>query len=162
MISPSRPFMARWDRLYLEKVKEAGIGMKLFSRYVDDSNQIAERRNDHESRDEFVSELEKITNTIVDGIQMEVDKCDNYEDKALPILDMKCWLNENGDAVYKHYEKPMASKLVIPERSAHSNSSKRSVHISECLRRIQNTSQKLDWDEYVAPVLSEYMGWRLQ
>ena len=81
---------------------------------------------------------------------MEVDKCDNYEDKALPILDMKCWLNENGDAVYKHYEKPMASKLVIPERSAHSNSSKRSVHISECLRRIQNTSQKLDWDEYVA------------
>ena len=89
---------------------------------------------------------------------MEVDKCSNHEDSKLPILDMKCWLNEKGEAVYIHYQKPMASKLVIPARSFHSNSSKRSVHISECLRRIQNTSQKLDWDEFVAPVLSEYMG----
>ena len=37
----SRPFMMRWDRLYLTKVQEAGIQMLLYTRYVDDSNQIA-------------------------------------------------------------------------------------------------------------------------
>ena len=37
----SRPFMARWDRLYLERVRKAGIEMLLYERYVDDSNQAA-------------------------------------------------------------------------------------------------------------------------
>ena len=37
----SRPFMARWDRMYLERVKEAGVNMLLYERYVDDSNQAA-------------------------------------------------------------------------------------------------------------------------
>ena len=38
----SRPFIIRWDRLYLEKVKKAGIRMWLYEIYVDDSNQGAE------------------------------------------------------------------------------------------------------------------------
>ena len=38
----SRPFMARYDRMYLERVKQAGMDMKLYERYVDDSNQICE------------------------------------------------------------------------------------------------------------------------
>ena len=37
----SRPFMARWDRSYLERVRKAGIEMLLYERYVDDSNQAA-------------------------------------------------------------------------------------------------------------------------
>ena len=37
----SRPFMARWDRLYLESVEKAGLKMLLYERYVDDSNQVA-------------------------------------------------------------------------------------------------------------------------
>ena len=54
--------------------------------------------------------------------------------------------------------KEVASKLVISERSAHSKSSKRAVHIQEMLRRMCGTSRDLDWDEYVAPVLSDYCG----
>ena len=34
----SRAFMKRWDRLYLEKAKNAGIEIKMYERYVDDSN----------------------------------------------------------------------------------------------------------------------------
>ena len=33
--------MKRWNRLYLEKAKKAGIEMKMYERYVDDSNQVA-------------------------------------------------------------------------------------------------------------------------
>ena len=52
----------------------------------------------------------------------------------------------------------MASKLVISERSAHPKSGKRSVHIAEIVRRLMNTSRELDWDQYVVPILSEYMA----
>ena len=71
---------------------------------------------------------------------------------------MAVWLGEDGSVLYQHYEKPVASKLVISERSAHSNSSKRSVHINELTRRMYNTSRDLSWDDYVAPVLSDYLG----
>ena len=62
---------------------------------------------------------------------MTVDLPENFSSKKLPILDMKCWIDEEGVAQYMHYEKDVASKQIIPERSAHSNSNKRSVHISE-------------------------------
>ena len=51
---------------------------------------------------------------------MEEDLPSRYEDKKLPILDMKCWISKDGYLEYEHYKKPMASKLVIPARSAHS------------------------------------------
>ena len=88
---------------------------------------------------------------------MEEDLPCRYEDKKLPILDMKCWIDEEGVAQYMHYEKEVASKQIIPARSAHSNSSKRSVHISEIVRRCLNTSQKLGWEEYFVPTLEDYM-----
>ena len=34
--------MARWDRLYLQKVKKASLKRLVYDRYVDDSNQIGE------------------------------------------------------------------------------------------------------------------------
>ena len=37
----SRPFMQKWDRNYLKQIKAAGIDMKMYERYVDDSNQVA-------------------------------------------------------------------------------------------------------------------------
>ena len=68
---------------------------------------------------------------------------------------MKCWMKD-GLLLYQHYSKPMATKLVISARSAHSDQTKRSVHIAECVRRMMNTSHKLDWDEYFVPVLTDY------
>ena len=38
----SRPFMMEWDLEYLSMVKESGMVMRLYKRYVDDSNQVAE------------------------------------------------------------------------------------------------------------------------
>ena len=106
------------------------------------------------------SELLEIANSIEEDIDMEIDTCENHVelDYKLPILDMQCWIQDSGDLVYQHYEKDVSSKLLISERSAHSNGSKRSVHVSELVRRLSNTSVKLDWDKYTAPILSDYMG----
>merc|ERR1712098_48313 len=95
---------------------------------------------------------------VMDGIKMECDLPSNHSDGKLPILDMAVWLGDDGSVLYQHYEKPVSSKQVISERSAHSNSSKRSVHINELTRRMYNTSRDLSWDDYVAPVLSDYCG----
>ena len=65
---------------------------------------------------------------IPSGIEMEADYPGKNEDTRLPILDMQCWLNESGFAVYTHYGKPIATKQVISARSAHPDQCKRSVH----------------------------------
>ena len=51
----------------------------------------------------------------------------------------------------------MSSKQVMHAESAISPSCKRSVHTQEILRRLFNSSRRLDWKEDVAPVLTEYM-----
>ena len=71
---------------------------------------------------------------------------------------MKVWLDENGYIVHQHYEKPMACKKVINSQSAQSSSCKKSVHVQETLRRILNTSSRLEWGTDVVPVLTEYMS----
>ena len=38
----SRAFMMSWDKKYLEMVRKAGIKMRLYKRYIDDSNQVAD------------------------------------------------------------------------------------------------------------------------
>ena len=88
---------------------------------------------------------------------MEDDLPSRYPDSKLPILDMKVWLDDKGNARYTHYEKPTASKQIISIRSAHSRSCKRSVHVNELVRRMLNISPSLSWAEYMAPVLEDYM-----
>ena len=115
----------------------------MYERYVDDSQQVAEIENGEEH--ETVRRLHDIANNIVEDIVMTVDLPENFEDKKLPILDMKVWLGEeDGRIYYQHFEKPTSSKLVISSRSAHSGTCKRSVHINELVRRMSNTSQRLD------------------
>ena len=82
-----------------------------------------------------------VANNILEGIEMEADLPVKNEDCKLPILDMKCWMSSENYAVYTHYEKPMATKQVISARSAHPDKCKRSVHVSEMVRRcyIQET-----------------------
>ena len=151
----ARVVMMKFDKLYLKKVGEEGIIMHLYSRYIDDSNQVVEDNEDDEEKS--AQKLINIANGLLDGIEMEEDLPSRYEDKKLPILDMKCWISEDGHLEYEHYEKPMASKLVIPARSAHSDNSKRNVHVCELVRRLMNTSRRLSWSQYFVPILEEYM-----
>ena len=150
----ARVVMMWWDHLYLEKVNSEGIYLPLYERYVDDSNQ-AVYVPDGVDEEQLMIKLKQIADSILPGIITEMDMPKNYPDKKLPILDMKCFV-EDGFLMYEHYEKPMATKLIISSRSAHSSQTKKSVLINECVRRILNTSPRLSWDDYVVPHLDEY------
>ena len=92
---------------------------------------------------------------------MEEDTPSITADGNLGILDMKVWMGD-GHVLYQHYEKNVASRKVLSASSAQSAICKQSVHTEELVRRIVNTSDKLDWEENVAPVLTDYMGRMLQ
>ena len=176
-----RPFMMSWDKRYLKRVKEAGVQMPLYKRYVDDSNQVgrvpsegskynadtkrvdvddneAELRRGEEPDTRLARVLKDIANDVQAGIELEEDHPSKNQDGMMPILDMKVKITEDGVIVYKHYEKEVSSQKVMHAYSAQAASCKKSVHVQEVLRRIMNTSTRLDWTEEVAPVLSNYMG----
>ena len=177
----SRPFVARWDKLYLDKVKKAGIKMLLYKRYVDVSNQAAvtppvgTRYNTETKKimidpskvaeDELINADERlarvlldIANSILACVKMEGAWPSQSNDGKLPILDMKVWTNREGTILYQHYEKPVSSTTVLHSKSAHSSACKRSVHTQEVIRRILNCSRSLDWNSEVAPFVTDYMN----
>ena len=153
----SRAFMMMWDELYLKAVKDEGLVMLLYYRYVDDSNQIVLDNNGSEDGEEIALKLKNIANSVMEGIEVEIDLPSRHPDGKMPILDMKVHINNEGLVIYEHYEKPVTTKLVISERSAHSANCKRSVHVSELIRRMTNTSRRLDWNTSVVPVLQDYL-----
>ena len=73
---------------------------------------------------------------------MTTDCTENYEDGKLPILDLKVWIGENEERVYKvlymHYMKEVASRAVIHFRSSHSPEMKKNVMVNQVLRIIRN------------------------
>ena len=151
--------------------------MRIYKRYIDDSNQVAkvpqqgykydkvkkklvydEQVGLGVEQDERLADiLKEIANEVMDGIEMESDFPTNNDDAMMPILDMKVWMSDENHIVYKHYEKKVASKQILHAQSAQSSTCKRNVHVREVIRRILNTSTKLDWNGNVAPCLTEYM-----
>ena len=109
--SMSRVVMMWWDHLYLQKCLSVGLNMVIYEHFVDDSNQAVEVPDDDTARNVLLK-LENIANSILPGINMEVDLPSNHSDAKLPILDMKCFM-EDGYLMYEHYEKLMATKLII-------------------------------------------------
>ena len=98
-----------------------------------------------------------IANLVQNGIILEADHPGRNDDRKLAILDMKFWLDDNRLAVYQLYEKSVSNKQVIHAQSAVSSKCKFSVHVNEIIRRILNTSSRLDWNDQTAPILTEYM-----
>ena len=180
----ARPFMLRWDRLYLQMAKKAGLEIKMYERYIDDSNQTVvvpppgakydkTRKkvvidpvliNQDETADERTARIVKdIANDVMPGISMEEDCPSKNVDGKMPILDMKVWMDaDEGHIMFQHYQKPMACKKIMHAQSAQSGSCKQSVHTQEILRRLLSSSRRLDWDNEVAPVISLYMARMMQ
>ena len=68
------------------------------------------------------------------------------------------WMSPIGIISYKHFEKEVSNKEKMHAHSAQSAACQKSVHVQKILRRVFNTSNRLEWDEEVAPVLTDYMG----
>jgi hypothetical protein len=173
-----------WDYLYKVSVRKAGMNLKMYERYVDDSNQVAivpppgakydvtssKVIIDDNLIDVVVCDDERtarvktdIANSVMPGIVMEFNIPSRNSDQKMPILDMEVWIEkEEGNIMFQQYEKPTASKSIMHANSAQSASCRNCVHTQEILRRLLNSSPLLDWKTCVAPVLSFYMSRMMQ
>ena len=90
--------------------------------------------------------IRNIANSIHPMLQFEEDFCSRYPDKKLPILDLKCWLDQSNELWHEHYEKPVATRKVLHSKSALAWGTKRNVAVEECVRRLRNCSPDLQWE----------------
>ena len=162
-------FMVWWDRQLIRKLDEVNIQLNLHEQYVDDTN-VATKRTPigaryHEGRititeaavneDEGMPDDERtmkliqaIANTIHPSIRMTIDYPSRNEEGKVPMLDIKMWIEElNGiyKILYEHYEKKMATKMVIHAKSAVPMQIKRTVLTQEMLRILLHCSTDLPW-----------------
>ena len=68
------------------------------------------------------------------------------ETEKVPVLDLQVSVDKEN-IVHEFYEKPVASKFVIPASSAHSKSMKMSVLVEEGVRRLRNCSRGMEWQK---------------
>merc|ERR1711973_238211 len=74
----------------------------------------------------------------------------------MPLLATEVRVAENNTIDYKFYEKPISSRYVMMRESAMSARVKMNTLTQEVIRRLRNTRASLDWDEFKAPILTEF------
>ena len=162
--------MCWWDRQLLEKLEHLNIKPFLDKRYADDINcgtKAISREYDYENgqlkllsaQSEENEEddartfriIQKLGNEIHESIQLTIDVPSKNDDQKVPILDLKCWIQEihQGDQkkhaiLHEHYIKDVSSKSVLHRESALSINSKRTILTQQCLQVLLNCSEHLD------------------
>ena len=166
----ARIVMLWWDERFLEIANVAGIGIEMYERFIDDSNLVSEVveagwrfsketgrltfKEDQVPHDKTMKDdkrtalvVKDVANSVHPMIQMEEDFPSNHDGGKIPILDLECWMEEDDQIRFQHYEKPMASKLVLAASSALPAKQKRNIHINECVRRLRNCDPDMSWGE---------------
>ena len=95
---------------------------------------------------------QSIANDIHPSTQVEIDCPSKHSDKSMPLLDIKVWVEKNGDRrkiMHEHYAKDVSSKMVINAKSALPMNTKRTVLVQEGLRILLNCSRDLPWKNKV-------------
>ena len=156
-------FMLWWDKMFVKLLKRCEIVLDLFVRFKDDLNIITDKIVDENEEiknilgSEYISPqhfdgsnenytahiLCLLANTVSDMIGFTYDTPAMNDDKKLPVLDLKVYLNDHNKVIHEFYEKSSKNQRVILASSALSWSQKRFVHTQEILRRMKNTSHEL-------------------
>ena len=167
-----RSFGLVWDRKLVEKMEKLDWKPDMVERYVDDLNGIMDGvkpgtrydkvedklgivedkiEEDEGKEDDEITMMvfKEVADAIDEDIAVEVDFPSNYEDKKMPILDMKMAMNEDNKVVYKFYRKPQSNNTVMMARSAVSDKVKRSTMTNEAMRRLMCCSPNLEDKERV-------------
>ena len=154
-----RVFGLDWDDKLLQKLEKLNWKPKMLKRYVDDLNTVVigvkpgTRYNAAEDKlevveDQIESDEEKegdeitmnlfgeIANSVEPSIKVETDFPSKYDDKMMPILDMKMAISEEQEIEYMFYRKPQSNKFTMMARSALPDKVKRSTLTIEALRRL--------------------------
>ena len=88
--------------------------------------------------------LKDIGNSIYKCVQFTIDCPTLHPSGMVPILDIQVYI-EHNQLIHEFFEKPVACKVTIPYRSAHSHKMKMSVLVEEGMRRMRNISRRLGW-----------------
>ena len=162
-------YMDYWDEKFKEVLQNSNILVKLYKRYKDDINLVLEidynaEVDRAENEAATLRTIIEKANSIHPSIRVTGDIPSKYQDDRLPILDLKVWIGEAEQDVYKvitsHYMKEVSSRAVINEKSSHPRNMKKNVLVNEALRILRNSSKFLKWEE-TAEHLS-YLMKRLQ
>ena len=164
----SRIVMYDWGRKMKATLTSAGMETYLASAYVDDIRFLVstirrdQRWNTETNRleagqgtDEDISEtrhtaleMKKMMDQINPDLQFDLELEEDFEDMKLPTLDTAIWMSRTEDLAVKinyiFYEKPMNSVYVIHKNSAMDNRSKLTILSQDMIRRLHNTSSKID------------------
>ena len=160
-------YMIWWNRELKRKLTMLGIVLRMKKCYVDDVNyglpptppglrydngqlHIEEAMTVH---DVLIAEdirtmqiITAIGNSIHESTQLEYDCASLHDDKKMPILDLKVWVNETNHIMHEFYAKDVSSKSVTHHDSALPDDVKMTVLTQEGLRRLLNCSRTLPWD----------------
>ena len=110
---------------------------KIIEDPIDRDKEIPE---DARSMEEIVNKA----NSICPILQFTSDCPGANADDKLPILGICCWI-KNGQAIYEQYNKPIASTLLIMQRSAIPDRAKRAAITQVAIKILENTSQDVRW-----------------
>ena len=167
-----------WDDKLLKKLEKLDWKPKMLKRYVDDLNTVVigvkpgTRYNAAEDKLEVVEDqiegdeekegdeitmnlFGEIANSVEPSIKVEIDFPSKYDDKMMPILDMKMAINEEQEIEYMFYRKPQSNKFTMMARSALPDKVKRSTLTNEALRRLLCCSPNLEEQKKVE-AMEEY------
>ena len=170
--------MILWSKELSEKMTKAGVKNDLIPRFVDDITLLptvikpgmrlvdeklkhfeehVEADNQVEDDERTMQIISQIANSISDEISVTYDIPSNYEDRKIPILDIKAGLNDdNNNIEFIFYKKPIANKYVTHKSSAQSIKQKMNTLTQQCFSRLHNTSEELD-DSVKVEELDKYM-----
>ena len=164
----ARITMLHWDGKLLAKIKQNNLRLDEGARYMDDVRAILAgiregwRWTDDglyfckewEAEDRLLEEtptqrsariLQGIMNSILSFLKLTMEIGDDFDDKKLPTLDLKIWIQPGGRMIiYEHYEKPMKSNLVVQRKSALSENVKVASLTQEVVRVLLNCSEDLE------------------
>ena len=159
-------YMIEWDKQFIQKCKNIGINLSLYSRFKDDifisatnlekGTKLAdeklivdiEKKKEDEGKndDEITMEvIRQVAETVDPMIKFTIDVPSYHEDFKIPVLDLNIGMNRAKDnrIDYEFFEKPTRNPTILLAESAINASSKRTILTQECLRRIRNTKMEL-------------------
>ena len=103
-------------------------------------------KDQKEKENNTMKECMRIANSIHPSIQVTGDIPTNYNDKRLPILDLRVWIGEVSPEVYKvitsHYIKDVSTRALISSRSSHPIRMKKNVMTNKMIGILRNIRGK--------------------
>ena len=161
-MSAARLVMMEWAERYNTILADSGMEPELLEVYGDDGRQAGAAfrlgtRYDPTIREMIISEEARkedidlkedrntrmarvclpVMNDINNDLVFTVEAPDEFEDKKLPTLDTKMWLEE-GLIRHTYFEKKMKTPFLLMKRSAISQHQRCSILANELVRRLSN------------------------